>query len=227
MKINIIGMRIEKYIGTGISGHNCNFQYFNKECEKHILLGINMDNNNKIKIEFSNIEMECQSGWCVSNIAEMNIVKIKNFGGYTFRPKKKLILDLDLKLCENNKNYYLENMNNRIENDIFIFDELGDDKYYPTGFYQINTEQFEKTIRHRENRLVWIFKGKSNVGKSFLANKLKKMTIYETDYNAILPDEIIEDVVVIGNKYNFTIEDIKKNIFGNFNLILVDFKELP
>ena len=35
--MKIVGLRVEKYIGQEISGHNCDFEYTNAEFEKHII----------------------------------------------------------------------------------------------------------------------------------------------------------------------------------------------
>ena len=49
------------------------------------------------------------------------------------------------------------------------------------------------------------------------------LTIYETDSNSALPNIIFEDIIVIGNKYNFSIDEIEKNIYGQHESIIINF----
>ena len=51
--MKIIGLRVEKYIDKGISGHNCDFEYTDEEFEKHILCAV-LSNNEKVEIQLSN-----------------------------------------------------------------------------------------------------------------------------------------------------------------------------
>lgn len=85
-------------------------------------------------------------------------------------------------------------------------------------------ELFKSTIRTKEKRPVWIFRGKSNSGKSFIASKLNELEVYETDSNENLPNKITASIIVIGNKYHFSISEIKKRIVGKATIQLVDFK---
>jgi hypothetical protein len=112
-----------------------------------------------------------------------------------------------------------------INNEVFTYNFDGGDSYYPWGSYSVNMELFKETPRHKSERPVWIFKGDSNLGKSFIASKLNELTTYETDSNEKLPNVITEDVIVLGNKYNHNLEDIKDKIFGEYELILVNFEE--
>jgi hypothetical protein len=84
---------------------------------------------------------------------------------------------------------------------------------------------FEKTIRAKDKRRVYIFVGESGIGKSYLAHKLQNVEIYETDCNDTLPNEIVEDVIVLGNKYDYTVQDIVSRIFGEFEPIMVYMHE--
>jgi hypothetical protein len=87
----------------------------------------------------------------------------------------------------------------------------------------VDMELFKETIRNKNLRPVWIFKGKSNSGKSFLASKLNELDIYETDSSETLPESIFASVIVLGNKYNFSLEDVKNKIFGEVEIQLVEF----
>lgn len=99
----------------------------------------------------------------------------------------------------------------------------GGDEYYPSGYIDVNEELFKPTIRAKDKRLVWIFKGKSGVGKSHLASKLDGLKVHETDSSDKLPDSIVADVVVLGNKYKYTIEEIKDKLIGDVEVHVVEF----
>jgi hypothetical protein len=209
--MKIIGLRIEKYIGQNISGHNCDFEYHDEEMERHILCGITSDGEN-VEITLSEEYGECGSGWCTASWGNMEVNKVSKFNGYTYKPVK----DLNIDDFDPESDY--------VNNEVFTFSLDGDDSYYPSGFYEVNMDLFKQTIRHKETRPVWIFKGESNSGKSFIASRLNDLSVYETDTSDELPDKITEDIVVLGNKYQYDIEKIKDCIFGECELILVDFK---
>jgi len=209
--MKIIGLRIEKYIDKEVSGHNCDFEYKDAEFEKHIICGV-LSDNRKVEIEMSVSKGECGSGWSTASWGNIKVTEVKKFNGYTHIPKEVLNVD-DVE----------PNFKGNISNDVFSIDEDGGCNYYPSGGYSVNMELFKETIRAKNLRPVWIFKGKSNSGKSFLASKLNDLEIYETDSNEKLPDVITASVIVIGNKYDFEINDLKKVIFGEVEIQIVDF----
>jgi len=87
---------------------------------------------------------------------------------------------------------------------------------------QIN-QDIEKTTNQKRN--VWVFMGKSNIGKSFLAHRLEGFSVFETDCSLQLPSEIIHDIVVLGNKYKHSLKEVKKRLPENVNLIVVNFNQ--
>jgi len=209
--MKIIGLRIEKYIDKEISGHNCDFEYKDAEFEKHIICGV-LEDNRKVEIELSHSEGECCSGWTTASWGNIKVTEVKKFNGYTFIPKEVLTIE-DIE----------PNFDGDISNNVFSVDCDGGDNYYPSGGYNVNMELFKETIRNKNLRPVWIFKGKSNSGKSFLASKLNELDVYETDSNETLPESIVASVIVLGNKYDFNLEDVKTKIFGEAEIQVVDF----
>lgn len=209
--MKIIGLRIEKYIDKEISGHNCDFEFKDAEFEKHIICGV-LDDNRKVEIELSHSEGECYSGWTTASWGHIKVTEVKKFNGYTFIPKKPLIVE-DIE----------PNFEGDISNDVFFVSDDGGDNYYPSGGYDVKMELFKETVRNKNLRPVWIFKGKSNSGKSFLASKLSELDVYETDSNSTLPESIVASVIVLGNKYDFSLEDVKSKIFGEVEIQVVDF----
>lgn len=170
----------------------------------------------KVEIELSQKRGMCSSGYTTASWAFMKVRKVKRFHGITHFPKEKLVIDdiapgIDI---------------SELKNEVFSFFSIGetnDDEYYPMGFYKVNMDLFEPSIRYKDNRQVYIITGPSGVGKSFIAHQLKDLSVYETDYQDILPGTIIENVVVIGNKYKFSVDDVKSRLFGNPDVHIVNF----
>ncbi|ASA22617.1 hypothetical protein [Paenibacillus donghaensis] len=210
--MKIVGLRIEKYIGESVSGHNCDFEYVDTEFERHVLFGI-LEDKRKVKITLWEEQGECGSGWCSASWGKVEVEEIEKFEGYTYTTKEQIYIDDILP-----ESYNSEYINNKV----FEVSYDGGDSYYPCGDYTVNMDLFTQTIRHKEKRPVWVFKGSSNRGKSFIASHLVGLTVYETDSNANIPF-ITEDIVVLGNKYTHQLQDIEANIFGDYELHVVDF----
>lgn len=208
----IVGLRTEKYIDTEVSGHNCNFVYTKAEFTKHILCGVN-DDGSKVEITLHRTEGECGSGWTTASFGHITVTNVSKFNGFTHVPVKMLeIPDFNVESDE-------------IDNEIFSMSSYGGDNYYPSGYYSVNMDLFiECPGRVKEKRPVWIFQGNSGTGKSFLASRLNSMNIYETDTSETLPEIIDASVVVLGNKYQFSIEDVKSKLFGDVEVTVVTFE---
>lgn len=87
-------------------------------------------------------------------------------------------------------------------------------------------EMFEKTPRIMEKRPVWIFAGGSGLGKSTLGRflELQGKVIYETDSDQRLPNVIMADVIVAGNRNrSLTIDDICSRLPDGVEPIFVEF----
>lgn len=87
-------------------------------------------------------------------------------------------------------------------------------------------EMFEKTPRIMEKRPVWIFAGGSGLGKSTLGRflELQGKVIYETDSDQRLPNIIMADVIVAGNRNrSLTIDDICSRLPDGIEPIFVEF----
>jgi hypothetical protein len=208
--MKIIGLRIEKYIGINYKIENNIIIELNEEMEKHILLGMNSDSS-KIEIDLYKKNHISEDKKNVITLSYINIKNVVNFGGYDYKPISKIEID-DIFYKHNN-----------INNNVFNFSNGNYDENI-SGYYNINLDLFIKTIRAKDKRPVWLFYGNSALGKSTIARK-SNLSIYETDSSDKLPEIINEDIIVIGNKYLYNIEDIKERIFGEVELILVEFKE--
>lgn len=74
--------------------------------------------------------------------------------------------------------------------------------YYPEGYCLININVLAPSCRTKKKRPIYIFKGESGIGKSFIASHLNLLDTYETDLSPHIPDNISDyHVIVIGNKY--------------------------
>ena len=74
-------------------------------------------------------------------------------------------------------------------------------------------------------RPVHLFHGDSNSCKSYLA-ALTGKSLYETDSVKSLgdvPDTLTQDIIVIGNRWECSLEDIIPRLFGDCEIIEVKF----
>ena len=134
----------------------------------------------------------------------VNVTSVERFSGYTWIPKEQLnVPNIDIRQESYNS-------------DVFSYDSNG---------YILDIEKFKKTPRHKDKRPVWIFVGPSNIGKSFISSRCDLIS-YETDIFSELPEQIIADIIVIGNKYKFEIEDIKNRCVGDNEFTLVNFSPI-
>jgi len=198
--MKIIGLRVEKYIGKEVSGDDCDFGYNDAEFEKHIILGL-LEDNRKVEIELTHEEGECGSGWTTATWGHFNMVEVAKFNGYTHKPINELIV------ADINPN------DEDISNDVFSVDCDGGCNYYPSGGYNVKMELFKANGREKELRPTYVFTGESGIGKSALALKFNDDTIvFETDAYDTLPEKIVADVIVVGNKHKYTIDDINTRV---------------
>ncbi len=208
--IKIIGMRKEIFIDYNDREEE-NYQNI-----KWIFYGINSSDKQKVQITIWETEGDCYSGYCGASWGNIEIVDINDFGGYTHKPIKEINIPDDLGETTNSWDEKV------IENEIFEVDYDGGDGYYPSGYVKVNEDLFIETARAKDKRPVWIFRGDSNSGKSYISHLTDK-EVYETDSNEELPSVIVEDIVVVGNKYDFKTSDIIGRLFGDVEVIFVDF----
>tara|TARA_S200002703_G_scaffold82470_1_gene71079 strand:- start:7 stop:639 length:633 start_codon:yes stop_codon:yes gene_type:complete len=210
MELTIQYLRKEYYIGKAVSGHNCDFEYSDAEFERFVLMCLDQDNR-KCTITLYHTEGECGSGWTIATWGNFDFEYVDSFGGYTHKPVGKLKIDFN------------PNKNNH-ENDVFNVKYDGGDVYYPCGGFTINLSLFVSLPRKIDVRPTFIWKGSSGIGKSFLANRFKDdVVVFETDAFDTLPENIVADVVVLGNKHSYTVEDIT-NRLTNTKPVVCDFQ---
>lgn len=214
-QFKIVGLRVEKYLGTTCVQHNGDFEYGKQERDRHVILVQGYNPNDKKEITLSYEEGECFSGWCTASFGHMEIADVSYFAGKTHRPTKDLTLDLT-KLIDTED----------FECETFSFSNLGDDEWYPSGGYNVNMGLFQP-MRSQDKRPVYIFTGDSNLCKSHIAALTGKV-VFETDAYEDLPDSIDAEIIVKGNKWkHHTLEDMKGKILNkeHCKIIIVNFSE--
>lgn len=195
------------------------------------------------ELECYSYEDICCSGYCPADYVSCEIKRIDDVRiTARYKGHEKVLLyirDFDkLKKSELNTIFDLEDVIdlNLYENDkIFIGDAMeisfyGGDMYYSEGYVNYNPDVFTKvSVRQFDAKPVWIFKGDSGAGKTYLTDFIVRdsnKTKLETDAYEVLPDKIIEDIVVIGNKCEYDVEDITSRIPLTFYPIIVDFTKM-
>ena len=147
---------------------------------------------------------------------------------YDNNTEKLKLLDKSFKA---DSNYYGDDED--IDNEYFYVSSYGSgDSYYPAGRAGVKFENLnlKRTARAMDKRPVWILYGPSGLGKTTVGSLVKNQkvipSVLETDGLDKLPDVITESFIVLGNRSKFTINDVKKRLFGDPKVILVRFEEV-
>ena len=216
MEFRVKSLRVEKFVNYNDRDRE------NEILERYILNCETGKGNNPEKWELSlwTEYGDCYSGWCAASWGYGAIKKVNQFVGMTHKPIKELLFKID------DTDLVSKDRLPDMDNDIFYL-EYSDDYYYSSGSACVDMKLFEEINRSKELRPVWVFYGDSCLGKTYLAQIIGNAdfykTVYETDSNSELPEEITEDIVVLGNKYSFNIEDIDSKIKLPHELIKVGF----
>ena len=227
--IKIVGLFVEDYIEEF---QNLDYETDHRESVKYHLYAVD-DPGYKWKISLWDEIGPCGSGYCMSSWGHMEIEPVKKFGPMNYIPKGGYpVLNACITwkdgayIWKENEENEKSPWDNEIDNDIFSYDCEGGDSYYPSGCGYVKMDRFEQLTRNMEKRPVWIFSGASGLGKSTLGEMLSgRKYIFETDSVNELPDEIYADVVILGNRSKFTVEDVIGRLFGEVKVILVGFSE--
>lgn len=213
--MKIIGYRKEFYIDEMIYGHNMNFEYKDEEFMRHIISAV-LSDDTKVEISLSMSFDQCYSGWTTASFCSCNVKEVERFD-YTNR---FMPTDLDI------KDIGIGNIE-EYNSCVFSMSSDGYDEYYPSGYYEISEDMFKESKRTATKRKVWIFRGDSVLGKTYLSHRIDGKSVLETDAYTLdeFPEVIKEDIIVIGNKYDYSIKHISNKLFGNPEIIIVDFKK--
>lgn len=215
MKLKVHSLRIEH-----IRTYNDRDDDF-EDNSKYILNCIS-ENNLKYEVSLWTVYGDCPSGWCSASWGHCDVRHVNSFIGSTHKPIKDLSFEIETTEGDFEDTIY------NAENDVFYVDDDGDDCWYPSGGVGITEELFTETNRAMDKRPVWIFKGDSGLGKSYIAgiiaNSDRAKTVYETDAHEEL-ETIEADIIVVGNKYDHSLEEIESKIKGEHEIIYVDFSK--
>ena len=219
-KLKVVGLLIEKHVETDM------YDWGEEKDERETYTLMLQAEYTKFELTLRESYGMCPSGWTTASWGMCEIIAVSNFRPFSHVPVKEIVLDGDI--IEYNEDYRMYEINEimgSIHTDVFDCSYDGGDGWYPNGYISVNMELFKESKRFFEKRPVWIFNGDSGLGKSTIGTFLTRsgMTVFETDSVDKLPDEIIEDVVVLGNRSGFSIDDVKKHLYGKPEVILVNF----
>jgi len=157
-------------------------------------------------------EGECYSGYCGAEwIRVSNRVPMQSLGTLHYIPKEKL--EVDSMFTSRNGNHYFAIYEN-------------DCPYYPSACIEIKFDNWLDTKRGKDKKQIYIFSGPSAIGKSFIANSTS-LKVFETDAHCLTELDASYDIIVIGNKYAYRVQEITEYFIGqNVEFILVGFKNI-
>lgn len=206
--MTVLGITETIYVGETLDGHNCEFEVRKELMKKH---RIYVKRDGKVMcIQLSLRHMEAGSGWCEVIVAVISFKPLKNplaHMPFTHVPIRHLTIPpFDEDASE-------------IKNKVFKFSQCGGDEYYPLGKYKIYWDLFVKTPRYKDTRIVYVLTGEPCTGKTFLGNH-SKGCVYETDVPKSIPDCIYADVVVLRNRSELTLEQVKEKIFQPAGIVV-------
>lgn len=233
--IKVLGLSVEKFLSTYETDETGEVT---DEDTRYNLFVEDLANKNKYVMHLETRSGSCGSGWCPAKYGNIKIEKLEKDVPISHIPLQPTIindLSINPETLEIDKEIFQHDDEgaNNIHNNVFSFSDVGGDIYYPTGYATVNMEAFMPLERAMDARPVWILEGGSGLGKSTLASHLQDLNVFETDSVDILPDKIVADVVVLGNRSGFTADEIAKRLFGypDVNVIAVNFtqpsKDLP
>lgn len=230
-KIQVIGLAVEKYVENYPESDTS--KGGKKDSKRYHLFVRDIQNKQKYEITVQTILGVCGSGWCPASYGKLDIKKLDKCKPFSHTPIKTTFIEgfsIDPHtLCWKQEHTQSNERNDDGEldvvNNIFAVSFTGIDPYYPSGYTNIDMQKFAVLPRAMEKRPVWIIKGPSGTGKSTLAGHIKELSVFETDSVDKLPKEIDADVIVLGNRSKFTVNDIKSRLFGEVNVIEVSFEQ--
>lgn len=216
MAIKVVGLHIRKFVSAKSLTPVENTAYT-------IML---QDGNKKYQVNINDADLF------------MRINRVEEFGIMTHRPKDKDLILGDLTILDSRAGYVFYGSDvfsyNRygepdlINCPVFSYQEGGFDSYDKLirGEFYIHMELFDSIEGSTTNRLVYILTGNNDFAMlNFIQSR--SMTVFNTDdlTENVLPKDITADVVLLGNKHHFTVEQVKANLFGNPKVIVVNFSE--
>ena len=215
MEFNIVGLKVHYHVGQTVTMDAGKFKYEDTELPKYYIC-LKDKNSFKYELELWETYSECPSGYTGASFGNSKLTSVEMFGAITHVPSPDIDTMIFYDRLHPPKDYQCP---------WFEYSETNNDTYYPEGYCTVFMDNFIPTNRGFEKHPTWIFYGESNLGKSYIANLLLKnnLKVFETDSCSELPSKIVTDIIVIGNKHGYTLDDIKSRINGN--MIFVSFSK--
>lgn len=230
MNYIVVGLRVEKYVGQSVSGHNCDFDYTPEIKNRYVLLLKDSSRPwaKKFEVSLSDTEGECGSGWCTASWGHMIVKRVNTFGEKTHTVQEGTMVDIPADLNGIDWDHF-NNYDVCLTNDVFTHSYDGGCGYYPSGGVSVNMDLFTRIRDYDLKRPVHVFHGDSDTCKSHLATLTGK-TVFETDALddvSNLPSVLTQDIIVVGNRHKQTdlLDKVIERIFDgeNSNIILTTF----
>lgn len=219
-KVMVVGMKVHYRIVEceGLIGRD---NYY--ESVPFYTLCIVRGRDKKQKTELTMYEKSgcCSSGYTDASYVYASCMDVNYFGALTHRPINNTIsLKLPPRFFDN---AYDQDQSNEFvyKCEIFDFYDSNSD-WYAMSSLRVKMDLFKPTGRGYDKPVVWMLKGESNLGKSYIAHSTS-LKVYETDASKKLPKVLDADVVVVGNKYKFELDFIKGRFPVECEFIMVDF----
>lgn len=231
--MQVIGYRKE-YVPTLVKYETCQNEIDDYRSVEHIWLYVKDDENHLYAMNIYESEDECYSGYTTADYGNCDITRVESYD-ITSKPKTDMTWDCpadlyfddisSLAIGETLYASHYEDVNIEIPDVLKVSYDEGDE-YYPSGYVEFKTDLFtEPDIRQLDKAPLWIFKGGSGLGKSYLSHRIGDKIVWESDSYSELPERILADIIVLGNKYNYTVEDVDKLVPYEHETIIVDFSK--
>lgn len=218
MKLFLIGLTHRTKRVSTYRGESFDFVY-GEAIEQVPVLVFRDENGKRWTLTFWVDEVPCTSDWCAATWANYELRRESvPFDEVPVKPGQFIYIH------KFRGEWYIGHKPNFTEadNEVFSYSFEGGDGYYPCGSFFIKAK-FRPTVRSMEKRPIWVFYGKSGSGKSTLAHETNRLT-YETDQSAKLPSNLGDyDIIIVGNKFKHSKEEIKKALPKDVKVIWVNF----
>lgn len=235
VKMKVLGYRKE-YVPTHVEYDTCQSGEIDEYSSiEHIFIYVKDEEDHIYEMDVFESQDECYSGWCTADYGCCDIRRVEHIE-INARPKRgeeiiwecptKDYID-ELKDLEIGQSTAMRLYDEDIEiENVLTVSRDGGDYYYPCGYVEFKDDLFEPlSVRQYDKAVVWVFKGGSGLGKSYLASRVKDKIVFETDAYKELPERILADIIVLGNKYSYTIEELSERIPYEHEIIEVDFSK--
>jgi hypothetical protein len=210
-KFKLVGVR-------EIIDHQLSYCHGGQDCSRYDFCLLD-ENRNKYIVVAGNEYTDCSSGYCSATRGYcMEPKRVEQFGTLHYIPKEWIDDQITIRRGKDEGDIASS------DTTFLDWSEDGGNSYYPSGYASLHISSFTKTSRHLGGqRVVYIFVGDSMLGKSHLAHSTN-LKVYECDISETLPELSEYDIIVIGGKYKFGIEQIKaKFISTNCRFTICNF----